>query len=208
MNLDCLPCCCRRAAILMCLLLLRALGYHQLHQPPMFWFINCPICKFSRIYWPANNKKLMNLDCLACCCRCVVILLCLLLLIVPPNIISFLDLQCFIDSSIAPFASLLGYIDLLTTKKLINLDCLARCCYCACCSQCSQIFFVSLCNLIITIMLMNLDCLVLVAIAICFVLQLLSTLSCFCCPPRFNVAHCLVLLLLSARLIELTLVEC
>lgn len=70
----------------------------------------------------------MNLDCLARCRRRVVILLCLLLLTAPPDIISFLDLQRFIDSSIAPFVSLLEYNDLFTTKKLMNLDCLVRCC--------------------------------------------------------------------------------
>lgn len=71
MNLDCLPCCRRRAVVLLCLLLLRAPDYHQLHQPPTLWFINCPVCKSSRIHWPANNKKLMNFDCLVCCCNAI-----------------------------------------------------------------------------------------------------------------------------------------
>lgn len=131
-NLNCLPCYCHCAAFLFCLLLLKTLGYHQFHWPSMFWFIHSLVCKSSKIHWLANNKKLMNLDCLACCSRCVVVLLYLLLLTVSPDIISFLNFKRFIDLLITSFVSFLEYIDLLITKKLMNLDYLAHCCYCAC----------------------------------------------------------------------------
>lgn len=170
MNLNCLSCCRRCVAVLMCLLLLKIPGHYQLHQLPTLWFINCPVYKSSRIYWPANNKTLINLDRLACCCHCVLLLLCLPLLIALPDIISFLNLQRFIDSSIAPFVSLLKYIDLLITKKLINLDHLAHYGYCICYSQCFQIFLISLSDLFITIMLMILNRLVAVAVVVCFLL--------------------------------------
>lgn len=207
MNLDRLPCCHRRAAVLLCLLLWKTLGYHQLYWFPTLWFINCLVCNFSKIHWPGNNKKLINLDCLACYCRLVVVLFCLLLLTAPSDIISFLDFQCFIDLSIAPFVSLLKYIDLLTTKKLINLDHLAYCLCCVCYFQYFQIFHVNLSDQLITIMLMNLDCLVVVAIAVCFVLQSLFALFYCYCLSRPVIVDCLVLLMLSTRLIELTLVK-
>lgn len=151
---------------------------------------------------------MINLDHLAHCCCCIIILLYLLLLTTPPDI-SFLNLLRFIDLLITPFVSLLEYIDLLTIKKLINLDHLAHCSYYACCFQCFWIFFISFSNLLITIMLMNLDYLVIItlAITVCLVLQSLFTLFCYYYLPCSVVANCFVLLLLSAGLIELTLVK-
>lgn len=173
----------------------------------MLWFINCPICKSFKIYWPVNNKKLINLDCFASCRRYVIVLLCLPLLTALPDIISFLNFQRFIDLLIALFVSLLEYMYQITIKKLINLDGLACSCRYGYCSQCSRIFLVSFPNLPITIIFMNLNCLIIIAVAVCFVLQSFS--ASFCCwyPARFVVADCPVLLLLIARLIELTLVE-
>lgn len=135
------------------------------------------------------------------------VILCLPLLTALSNINSFLDLQRFINSSIAPFISLLEYLDLLIIKKLFNLDRFARCRHDVCYSQYSRIFLVSLSNLLITIMLMNFNRLVVVAVIVYLSLQSLYALSYCCCLPRFVVANFLVLLLMSARLIELTLVE-
>lgn len=147
----------------------------------------------------------MNLDHLVYCCRYVVVLI---YLPASLDIISIFNLQCFIDLSIALFVSFLEYIDLTTIKKLINLDYLACSRCCACCSQCFRIFLVSFPNLLIRIMLMNLDRLVVIAIAVCLVLQSPSTLFYYCCLSCFVVViDCFILLLLSAQLIELTLIE-
>lgn len=250
--------------------------YYQLFQAvTLYWFINYTIYKFFKIYWPANNKKLINLDCLACCCHCVivelflplliafqillalitlldiisffdlqsfigllialfinflkytdllttkksinldclaycchcVIILFYLLLLTTPQYSSFLDFECFINSLIALFVSFLKYTNLLITKKLSNLDCLAHFCRCVYYSQYFWIVFVSLPDQQIIIMLMNLDHLVIVAVIICFILQSLFTLSCYCCLPYFIVPNYLVLLLFSVQLIKLTLVE-
>lgn len=186
-----MPCYYRCAAVLLYLLLLKALSYHQLHWPSMFWFINYLIYKSSKIYQLANNKKLINLDYLTCYCRCFVVLLYLPLLTILLDIISFLDFHHFIDLLIALFISLLKYIDLLIIKKLINSDHLAWCSYYAYCFQYFQIFFISLSNLLITIILINLDCLVIIAVIVCLILQLLSVLSYSCCPPRPIITNCL-----------------
>lgn len=92
LNLNFLPYCHYCANILLCLLLLRTFGYYQFHWPLMFWFINYLVSKSSRIHWSANNKKLINLNSLACYCHCVVVILCLLLLTILRDIINFFKL--------------------------------------------------------------------------------------------------------------------
>lgn len=118
----------------------------------------------------------MNSDSLTYYCYHIIDLLYLLLLRVFLDIINFIYFQYF-DSSIAIFIGLLKYSHLLTSKKLINLGCLA----------CHHYYAID--NIL------------------CPILLLLSTPSCCHYLACFIVDIYLISLLLFVLLIDLTLVD-